>query len=707
MLFIGEQLGLGVAPRTLVACMPLIGEREASLLEDASLTIQSMLEDPQPPEIILVAGNRAIIEDLALRLGDQANELVCGLDVTPASSAAEVLDAVVRATDSADLAIVAPGTRVHVGWWRRLQSAAHSDTTVASASALLAGKERVAEEIERGSLRIYPKIATMGPYCVYVRREALDLLCAIDQPASLRDWLSLAALRLKSLGMVHVVADDVAVLLDDGPEEVSVDLDGPSNETQAIIESDGNGALRRALRHAAEAASALSVTVDARSLTPAVGGTQTYVLALILALAEMPRLRLRVLVPEDLSDRAHSALQARQLEMITTEQALAGAQISDLVHRPQQVFSVDDFKLLERVGRRVVLTHQDLIAYHNHSYHENLDAWREHRRATQLGLGTADQVIFFSEHARNDALAEDLLPAERAHVVGIGAEQMESFAVAAAPAEITAEPPFLLCLGADYSHKNRPFAIRLLAALHELGWPGRLVLAGPHVPYGSSRLEERSLLEGSPDLAESVIDLGPVDEPTKLSLSQSACAFVYPTLYEGFGLLPLEAARWRKPCLFAAQASLVELAGQAATLQPWNPQVSARTVLPLLSDSTERAQHIDRLTKLHAPSWAHVAQRLLDVYELASSGMGPTVPGWQELDPEGYASIERSLEYHRNLAQEYQDAYHDLQARVKTGLPLIDHGGLLSPAQQRGLMRVAAHKPLGPIILGPLKLLGR
>ncbi len=67
---------------------------------------------------------------------------------------------------------------------------------------------------------------------------------------------------------------------------------------------------------------------------------------------------------------------------------------------------------------------------------------------------------------------------------------------------------------------------------------------------------------------------------------------------------------------------------------------------------------------------------------------------WQDLDRE-------------TMAQEYQDAYHALEARVATGLPLIDDGGLLNHAQQRGLMRVAARRRLGALLLTPLGLLGR
>jgi glycosyltransferase involved in cell wall biosynthesis len=270
--------------------------------------------------------------------------------------------------------------------------------------------------------------------------------------------------------------------------------------------------------------------------------------------------------------------------------------------------------------------------------------------------------------------------------------------------------PSCSVLGADYAHKNRPFAIELLDALRDLGWQGRLVLAGTHVPRGSSRERERELLRGSPDLAGSVIDLGQVDELCRRWLYRHASALIYPTTYEGFGLLPFEASQSGLPCLFAAQASLAELAGDAATLIPWDAHASAAAVLPLLSDGPARDHHLSQLRALPIPTADDVAQQLIAVYEQALSDppseAAPRI--WQELDRERYiVRLDRDIDDLKRIAQEYQDAYHTLEDRVKTGLPLIDNGGLLTPAQQRGLMRVAARRPLGAMMLAPLGLLGR
>jgi hypothetical protein len=162
--------------------------------------------------------------------------------------------------------------------------------------------------------------------------------------------------------------------------------------------------------------------------------------------------------------------------------------------------------------------------------------------------------------------------------------------------------------------------------------------------------------------------------------------------------------------LFAAQASLSELAPDAATLVPWDACASARAVLPLLSEGAAREGHLARLRSHSVPSWAEVARALGAVYEQALTDppaeAAPHV--WEELDREAYiVRLGEDVAKLKLTAQEYQDAYHSLSERVGFGLPLIDQGGLLSKAQQRGLMRVASRRGLGALALAPLGLLGR
>jgi glycosyltransferase involved in cell wall biosynthesis len=728
---ITAQSRLGLKRGDAVVCIPIGaggGDEQSGGERQALTTVASVIEHTDPAAALLIVGTAEAIESIARGLPGRLRErTISSLVIEAGASQTRMATAAAQASAPADLVLVAPGVWVAADWLQGLRAAARSDSTVASATPLSLGSGGVELEDENGTalqldaqddpaerlqelaarvakraLRLRPRLAAAGPGCAYIRRETLELAGPLDHTLSLDRALARLSTRAIAAGMVHVAADEVLVA---GPADGSSrararDSDAPSRIEDQLTEtflSDEHGSLQRAIGIARMALRGLSVTIDGRALTSAVGGTQTYMIELIMALAREPDVALRVLVAHDLSERAATALASVKVELLSYEQALERPGRSDVVHRPQPVFTADDLTLLELLGERVVIGQLDLIAYHNYSYHRDLDDWRAYRRTTRLALGGADQVVFFSEHARRDALAEDLLPAGRTHMVSVGAEVLESASSpAAAPQGLAVGDPFLLCLGADYAHKNRPFAIELLGALRELGWLGRLVLAGARVPFGSSHERERELLARRPDLAKFVLDLGAVDEPTKQWLFAHARALVYPTLYEGFGLLPLEAARADLACLFAAQASLSEVAPEAATLIAWDAQASATAVLPLLVDGPAREQHIAQLHALSVPAWSEASRQLLAVYRQAVEAPPSEAARriWQELDRE-------------STAQRYHDAYYALEARVATGLPLIDEGGLLNHAQQRGLMRVAARGRLGAVLLAPLDLLGR
>ena len=726
-----------------VICIPVSVADERTLA-----TIESVVEHSDPAVPTLLAGGSEPIAEISEgALAELAKQRTLCLAVGDGSEVPAVNEAM-RVSGAADLALVVPGCLVSSEWLERLREAATSDSVVASASALsiggggvellaagsvergssVAGEdtrlapvadlgiggegvEQAAEQVRANALQLRPRVATMGPGCVYIRRMAWELAGPLNVALELGEALEEMAQEVVGLGLIHVLADDVLVLGDFSRHAPREDRWGAERRERETIADDESLPLRRSIDRARMTSRGLSVTIDGRSLTAKVGGTQTYVIELILALAREPGVRVRVLTAHDISERASDALAtAPGIELLSYDEAIRGVELTDVVHRPQQVFTPDDLALLRLVGRRVVVGQQDLIAYHNPTYHPSIEAWRAYRRTTRLALAGADQVVFFSEHARRDALAEDLLSEPRGHVVGIGADALEPTGRTGDPPDgVNADEPFLLCLGADYSHKNRPFAIELLGALRELGWEGRLVLCGARVAHGSSREREAEILTHDPELAGFVTDLGPVDEPSKRWLYAHARALLYPTLYEGFGLIPLEAARAGLPCLFAPQASLAEVAPEAATLIPWDADGSARAVLALLSEGPARDEHLAKLRSHSVPGWSEVAGALRAVYEQAltapSSKAAPRA--WQELDREAYiVRLDEDVAKLKLTAQEYQEAYHSLDERVRFGLPLIDQGGLLSEAQQRGLMRIAGRGRLGAVLLAALGLMG-
>jgi glycosyltransferase involved in cell wall biosynthesis len=351
-------------------------------------------------------------------------------------------------------------------------------------------------------------------------------------------------------------------------------------------------------------------------------GTQVHALELIRGLARSNGVRLRVLLPDEPGREALEIVERLCVEQITMADRGAWGRPTDIVHRPYQVFQGEDLEVLPLLGERLIVTQQDLIAYHNPGYFERLAQWHEHRALTELALAIADRVVFFSDHSRRAALDEALVDDAVTSVVYLGTDHglLERRRPDPEPVPSVAGREFLLCLGTDFRHKNRVFALRLLDALERRhGWAGALVLAGPSVAHGSSRGDEAAFLATRPGLADAVVDLGSVSEAQKRWLLERSTAVVYPTLYEGFGLIPFEAASAGSPCIYASVTSLAEILPAAgATIVPWDADATADRVVPLLVDEDERGAAVEAIRTAGARlTWDAATSNLLEAYERA------------------------------------------------------------------------------------------
>jgi glycosyltransferase involved in cell wall biosynthesis len=485
----------------------------------------------------------------------------------------------------------------------------------------------------------------------------------------------------------------------------------------------------------------LWVTIDARALDGALMGTQILVLELTRALARTEALRLRVLIYAERIDREtlESLRELPETEILAVEDVDETTPPSALFHRPQQAFSQADIALAWQLGERVVLSQLDLIAYRNRDYFADADAWEDYRRASRHGMIAAERVLVLSEHTRRELLDEGLVEAERITVIPPGLDHCsqgqphrpsrlgtragedgedaneqgqdthEQGEDTHAQDEGAHEPGFLLCLGTDYHHKNRVFALRLLAALRERhGWSGRLVLAGTHVRYGSSREAEREELDSHPELRAAVDDLGAVGEGEKEWLMRHSGAVLYPSTYEGFGLVPCEAALHGVPCLFAATTSLAEGAiGEAATIVPGDPTRSADAAAKLLHDPRARAQQVELLAgAARELTWDRAAVATVDAYREAAEA---PVREAATLSRDAVARERKLTAAHAETVQTLIDErelvlrdYNELVEAVGPARSLVGPEGALPDDLQRGLLALSARPALSRPLYGGL-----
>jgi glycosyltransferase involved in cell wall biosynthesis len=653
------------------------------------------------------------------------------------SGPAPSLAAAIASAAPADVLLLHSDCIVGKDWYEQMRSAAYSDSNAASANALSndAGLLSVPERngpnplppgltaaeasaaVAAHSLRIYPRLPVAVGRATYMRRDALDLAGGFDPAlASVEAAVVDFSQRCIALGLVHVAADDTYVYFHSlgkrAPDEslrVREATEDPLIVARYPYLSPALGESEQAqdrplpivLARARRAVNGLSLTVDARCLVAPATGTHVIVLESIRALARLDALQLRAVVPHDLADFAAAGLAELGIELIDASGNLSELRGGDVIYRPFQVSSSADLELLGKLGERLVITHLDLIAYDNPSYFPSFLHWQHYRMLTRIALARADRVTFLSHDAAGEALAEQLVEPRQAVVVHPGVTH--SFSAGGArerpPAtDRLGDRPFLVSIGTDLHHKNRIFALELLAAMRrDHGWPGAIVFAGPCAAQGSSAGEEARFIAANPDLAEFVVTLQWVSEAQKSWLIENSVAVCHPSTREGLGLMPFEAAAHGRPCIFASTTALAEMQPEGlATITQWDAFASAARVMRLLADDEAIAEHVRRTNARAAElSWGRTAERLLEVFEDAMAA--PSRDARRVADDLARSEIDRA-EIHRK----YDELWRALSA---DGHALTGPNGLLDAMDQRALLTVAGRRWLRRIVIGQARLL--
>lgn len=144
---------------------------------------------------------------------------------------------------------------------------------------------------------------------------------------------------------------------------------------------------------------------------------------------------------------------------------------------------------------------------------------------------------------------------EKIHVVYLGADHMES--IEPDKRIITKlglkERKYVLAVSSQSIHKNFQLVLQAAAQMPKITF----VIVGQS---NSSVFQNASQVK----VPDNVIFTGYIDDGNLAALYKQACCFVYPSLYEGFGLPPLEAMAYGTPVIASSAASLPEVLGEGA-----------------------------------------------------------------------------------------------------------------------------------------------
>jgi glycosyltransferase involved in cell wall biosynthesis len=177
--------------------------------------------------------------------------------------------------------------------------------------------------------------------------------------------------------------------------------------------------------------------------------------------------------------------------------------------------------------------------------------------------------------------------------------------------------PYILYLGNFLPHKNLDTLIKAYSLLkRQYKVDHALVLAGKN-----DRMKPLlQKLMAAEKLAHDVILTGFVEPEWMPALYMHADLFVYPSLYEGFGLQALEAMAYQIPVAISNVSSLPEIAGDAAIqFDPISPENMAEVIHQALTDQALRTSLIAKgQQRLKIFSWREMARKTVDIYQCES-----------------------------------------------------------------------------------------
>jgi len=262
-------------------------------------------------------------------------------------------------------------------------------------------------------------------------------------------------------------------------------------------------------------------------------------------------------------------------------------------------------------GQRLVVTIHDLaFEFYPGTFSRK---WRAlYKAGLRAAVRRADAIVTPSRNTAEDVLSRTRVPPDRLYVVPLAAAlEAAGTDPEAALSRLKIPRPYVLFVGTLEPRKNLVRLVRAYRRVAAAGLPHALVLAGP-LGWHHQALHREIALAGPGD----IVMTGALAPEDLDALYRGAEAFVYPSLYEGFGLPVVEAMARGIPTVASNTSSIPEVSGDAALgVNPRSVREIAHAIETVLTDR-QLAETLVRLGRARAErfSWDETARLTLQVY---------------------------------------------------------------------------------------------
>lgn len=270
-----------------------------------------------------------------------------------------------------------------------------------------------------------------------------------------------------------------------------------------------------------------------------------------------------------------------------------------------------------------VVTLHDLAPLHYpERFFENQTLFDRYRKHLEKIATVADRIATVSDFSRKDILENLDVEPDRVRTIYQGfadlsrSEKTRMSMKTLSKLDLST-PYFLYCGGLDF-RKNVDGLIRAFANYrHELKGDRRLIIAGQIYVGNLKMFPDLVRCTREAEVIDEITITGWVDDGTLVELYRRADAFVYPSLFEGFGYAPLEAMAAGAPVLCSNATSLPEVVGDSALMaQADDPVEFAQGMKRIATDESLRQTLIEKgRANLKRFNWENTARQFISLFE--------------------------------------------------------------------------------------------